>query len=589
MSSPSFWFAGRATALATVIAVAAAAPVGGIPAERAAEYAAEAPKTILELQQFRRLSRVAIVGPQGQLGTASLTEINPRIDAWFVLTLDWSASAGRLSYHLENPQPHSQRIELTESSEGGLRLISNGREFNCRLWTADGAAALVQAQRSALPLAPLCDGRLYLRNPATGHYTQLEKVTGFLRDHVWYGDEIVTFVRKEFVGDAFVEKGKPAEIPAVWAVSSADAPAAAMLNSSVQDRALLPEHLGIDVLGSPGGLLTGRWYAINGAPGIYVSAIQPEYIAPDILDSFPSRVSRLDRVEAGALDYLVAFDLAQFHLGFVLGTDHPRVDWSERVRREVREARLPGPDGIDGAAPLVRNGIVSPTLVAHTAAAFVGGFKRVHGAFHYGALAHQNHSSHYGFIEQGVVFSKLQPALTTLYVLDDGHVDMQTWSKEDDVLLERIKYARQNGVPLIETDAATGRATPGALVNQWGAGNWSGSADEKLRTLRAGICIQENGTRRFLIYGYFSTATPSAMVRVFQAYGCRYAMHLDMNALEHTYLALYTRASGRVVVQHLIDGMDVLDKTRGGSLAPRFLSFPDNRDFFYLVRKRKAP
>ena len=106
-----------------------------------------------------------------------------------------------------------------------------------------------------------------------------------------------------------------------------------------------------------------------------------------------------------------------------------------------------------------------------------------------------------------------------------------------------------------------------------------------LRTLRAGVCLQESEAGRFLIYGYFSSVTPSAMARVFEAYGCRYAMHLDMNALEHTYLAVYRRQQGGLDVEHLIRGMDVLDKKEGDRVVPRFLGFPDNRDFFYLLRK----
>jgi hypothetical protein len=87
------------------------------------------------------------------------------------------------------------------------------------------------------------------------------------------------------------------------------------------------------------------------------------------------------------------------------------------------------------------------------------------------------------------------------------------------------------------------------------------------------------------MYGYFSDATPSALARVFQAYGCRYAMQLDMNALEHTYLALYlVRQEGRVV-EHLIQGMAVVDQQSQNRLAPRFLSYPDDRDFFYLTRR----
>ena len=129
----------------------------------------------------------------------------------------------------------------------------------------------------------------------------------------------------------------------------------------------------------------------------------------------------------------------------------------------------------------------------------------------------------------------------------------------------------------------------GPLVSQWGAGNWSGSADEKLRTLRAGTCLIERDGRRFLVYGYFSSATPRAMAHAFQAYGCSYAMHLDMNALEHTYLALYPRSAGRVVVEHLVQGMSVLDKGDVESVVPRFLGFADNRDFFYLLSRERAP
>ncbi len=110
----------------------------------------------------------------------------------------------------------------------------------------------------------------------------------------------------------------------------------------------------------------------------------------------------------------------------------------------------------------------------------------------------------------------------------------------------------------------------------------------KLRTLRAGAALQATDGRRFLIYGWFSTATPSAMARVFQAYGCRYAMQLDMNALEHTYLAVYQREGSKLLVQNLIQGMSVLDKSVRGTYVPRFLGYADDRDFFYVM-KRELP
>lgn len=249
---------------------------------------------------------------------------------------------------------------------------------------------------------------------------------------------------------------------------------------------------------------------------------------------------------------------------------------------------MPGPDGIGSVAPLVTTGLVPPYEAPRTVATFTGGFKRLHGVFKSGELASRNHASHYGFIEHGVVFSKLQPGLATLLVFDDGKVAMQTWNERDNALLEHIKHARQNGVPIITVDPQTGTAMPGALVHRWGAGNWSGSAERQLRTLRAGACLQAQPARQFLIYGYFSSATPSAMARVFQAYACQYAMQLDINALEHTYLALYRRQDRNIWVQHLVQGMNVLDKTVAGQYVPRFLSLADNRDFFYLIRRPPA-
>jgi hypothetical protein len=62
-------------------------------------------------------------------------------------------------------------------------------------------------------------------------------------------------------------------------------------------------------------------------------------------------------------------------------------------------------------------------------------------------------------------------------------------------------------------------------------------------------------------------------------------MHLDMNALEHTYLALYVREGKQMLVEHLVDGMKEVDRTSRGELAPRFLAFPDDRDFFYFTRR----
>jgi len=172
-----------------------------------------------------------------------------------------------------------------------------------------------------------------------------------------------------------------------------------------------------------------------------------------------------------------------------------------------------------------------------------------------------------------------------VFVLQDGSVQMKTWNAQDDRLLAKIRHARQSGVPLVEFDERSQATVPGQLVNQWGPGNWSGSEDMKLRTLRAGAALQSNGKKLFLIYAVFSDATPSAMARVFQAYRFRYGIHLDMNALEHSYFALYRRSGSQLFVDYLIDGMSQVDETATGSRVPRFLGYADNRDFFFVTRR----
>ncbi len=184
------------------------------------------------------------------------------------------------------------------------------------------------------------------------------------------------------------------------------------------------------------------------------------------------------------------------------------------------------------------------------------------------------------------MFSNLQPGLSTIYVLNDGWADMKTWAEEDNGLLPKVRYARQNGVPIIMGyDPVTRSSIPGPWVSDWGKGNWSGSTDKKLRTMRAGAALQEFNAKRFLIYAFFWSATPSAMARVFQAYQCRYAMLLDMNALVHTYLAIYGRQGSNIAVQHLIKGMSEVDISVKGRYIPRFLGYADDRDFFYLTKK----
>jgi len=539
-------------------------------------------RTIVELQPFRQTSVSMSEAGETARRRATLVNLNPGINAWFLLTLGDAGQEHATTYHLENPDPREQQLEL--GAGGDIRLEAAGRVTDCAIWSGAADAELEEARRSNLPFAPLCNGRLYLRNPVPGNRTSLEAVTEFLRDHVWGGERVIGFVKRELFRDVFEQRPAPADAQVPPAAASDRAPAPALVSAEYEARAFIPGSLGIDLGEADRGVVLGQWYEARGLPGVYVSTMQPAALV-GLGARGQGQAWRPDAVEAEALSYLIAFDLSRFDVGFTLGTEHPRLGWSGNVLDDVREPGLPGPDGIDTSAPLVRAGMLPPWLETRAVATFTGGLKREQGAFRYGALAQRDHGSHYGFVEQGVVFSRLVPGLATLFVTGDGTVDMKTWTGDDEALLPAIRDARQNGVALVEPDPVGGVPVPGALVGRWGPGNWSGSAKGQLRTLRAGACLIAHASTRFLVYGYFSTATPPTMARVFQAYGCYYAMHLDMNALEHTYLALYRRQGSQIEVEHLVEGMSQLDKQSGGAVVPRFLGFPDDRDFFYLLRR----
>jgi hypothetical protein len=550
------------------------------------DYRANRRKSVVELQQFRELTRLSIDDRAGA-AVASLIDLNPQIGTWYLLRLE-TPNGPSATYHLENPS--GARLRLDPAYRAGIVVERGGapstEKFLCELWPAGTAAPLAAARESGLAYAPLCGGMLYLRNPVEGHRTPKERVVDLLRDHVWQGEVITVLIRDLFYQDANLATSGLVVAPVTPPPESASSPVRPLVSPAAFDRLLVPVDLEIGLEGGSGGrVAVGRWYPAEDNPGIFVTTLRPDLVSPEVIEEQKGRVAVLDPIESAALVYLVAFDLQKFDLGFRLGTDHPRVGWSDMVVPGVRDDALTGPDGIETIEPLVRTGMLSPTERSRVAATFTGGFKRTHGAFRWSNLATIDHGSHYGFVENGVVLSKLQRGLSTVVVFDDGRVDLRTWTEQDDAELPRIRYARQNGVAILEPDAGSARTVAGSRVRDWGSGNWSGSADRKLRTLRAGLCLQEARGKQFLVYGYFSSATPSSMARVFQASGCRYAMLLDMNALEHTYMAVYRTQGGQLLTQHLIDGMGVVDGSRNGKPLPRFVSIADNRDFFYLLRR----
>lgn len=542
-------------------------------AQRAAQFAAfqrDEARSVVAFQPFR-----ATLSARLSDGTPlALTALNPAVNAWFLL--ETGSGRGARAWHLENAAPGILTVALRAGEAPALVIGAGEAASECRPWEGE----LEAAARSGLPYAPICDRQLYLRNRVSGSRTTRESIAEFLRGYVPFGESIINVIKDTLYEDAYLQSSEALD------EAEAGAVVAALGQAHLRAHPVMRSNLRVDLVGAESARMeAGSWYAVQNAPGVYASVVQPGMVHPDILNR-RGETNGLDGVENNADVHLFGFDLGRFELGYELGTDHPAVNWSPRPSGRGRTS-LPGPDGFNSLAPLAMTGMLNPVLTDRVAAIFAGGFKREHGAFRSGPMSQSGSGHHYGFVVQGVVLSRLQPGLATIFALDDGSIHMRTWTEADTQLLPRIHFARQNGVPLIEP-GPDGAPVAGEHVRNWMLGNWSGSAEAQLRTLRAGACVRQADGRQFLLYAVFSSATPSGMTRVFQAYGCDYAMLLDMNSLDLTYAAIYTREPGRdgFEIVHLDRRMAESDtRGRDGRLIGRFVEYSDNRDFLYLLRR----
>jgi hypothetical protein len=411
-------------------------------------------KSVLELQPFRA-TQTAHDNASGHYLTWIST--NPAVGAWYVLELRKTQEGKAESFHIENPSPSRQAIRFDAGPTPSIEIVAGSESELCKPWSGN-AEALTTARNAGLAYAPLCGGKLFLRNRVTGARTNIEATTSFLRDNVWGGESIVRFVRDTFFKDSEVETSETVGTGSIGATPNGPPPMRGKVPADEQRVISTLLTLGIEGT-DPGQMTIGQWYPIAGLQGVFASTFQPRAISDEILQS--GGANRLDGVEAKATGYMTAFDLGLFDIGYAVGTDHPALGWSSRPPASVRPRGMPGPDGVKTAKPLVMLGMVNPEIASDAVATFTAGFKRQHGAFKFGDMATFNSGHHYGFIEKGVILSKLQPGLSTLFGLTDGTIEMKTWTEEDNALLTKIRFARQNGVPLVETDHVTGQTRPG--------------------------------------------------------------------------------------------------------------------------------
>ena len=86
-------------------ALAFAVVVAGGPAEdQRKQYEADIPKTILELQQFRQSNSAPIKSGSGREGVATLINLNPTIDTWYLLRIAWKDGAAEPACASRKPE-----------------------------------------------------------------------------------------------------------------------------------------------------------------------------------------------------------------------------------------------------------------------------------------------------------------------------------------------------------------------------------------------------------------------------------------------------------------------------------------------------
>ncbi len=537
-------------------------------------------KALFQLQPYKKAMLATYADTP--FTSASLINLNSNINIWYVLSLTNKRNK-RVNYNI-----------LAVDGNLMLRLDANSPElligppsntYRCNI-EDEITSKYIKRKREKFSYLTACNNLLFVVIKQDGFRSMVERGAEILR---WLGGDagegIITGVKSTLFKDKYLIQGKGDVQAERNPTEDGDA---VLPRAAVGERYLystLPAHsMGLKTEGSEKRLLAGQWYPLENFPKIYSSLIMPGMVSRDIQSSHRDRVNRLDGVENNALVYSMAISLGKYSLGWGHGTDHPGVGWSPRARLVKRDNPY-GPDGFNSMAPLIPLGHVPPMYWSNTVGTFSGGFQNRHGAFRRGELAKTGNGHHYGFMQDGVMLVSPSEDLATVIIYWDGKVELKRWTAQDNKKLYLMRHIRQNGVPLIHRDE-NGKGIPGELVRHWGAGNWSGTAEKQLRAPRGGACIIETSKDNYLVYAYFSGATPSGMARVFQAYGCSFALHLDMNSPGQAYASLFSpkeENGGLLDIELLMT--DMYAYMGGNKKSPRYFIKPDYKDFFYIMKK----
>ena len=313
-----------------------------------AEYEADRPKSIREIQPFRRAAQTRLPGGM----EVRLTSLNPRFNTWFLLDIRPRAGYDTSTYHLEVADPDATTVSLREGETPALIFERDGAVERCTPWEGR-RPDLARAKSSGLPYAPICDKRAFVRNEVRGSRTSREAVAEFLRDNVVFGESIVNMIKGSFYEDAYMSSGE------VIAGGDTGEVAESLGRARLSAHPVFRAYFGFDLKGAEGGMQAGSWYAVKDAPGIYASAMQPGMIHP----RYPQRAGPHAQAWRGRTAAPMSTSSPSTCPGSSWATSRAPITRAlagRRGRRVGRNPRLPGPDGFDSAEPLVRTGMLSP-------------------------------------------------------------------------------------------------------------------------------------------------------------------------------------------------------------------------------------
>lgn len=229
---------------------------------------------------------------------------------------------------------------------------------------------------------------------------------------------------------------------------------------------------------------------------------------------------------------IVAFDLSNSQLNFVLGSQEPK----SPVKIE-RTGKIPKDDAQPGKLLAVFN----------------GGWKAQHG--------------HFGLGVNGTTVLPPINGIATLALQDDGGVRMGVWG-EDVITDAHTLVWRQNNVPLIHNGQINPRTASMSIAD------WGSALDGNVAVWRSALGLSRDGKTAYFAAG--EGVLVSAMATALNAVGAYQAMQLDVNNYWVHFDAVRDD-NGVLKAEALFDAMGKKDNDR------YLKGF--TRDFFYVTAK----